>query len=149
MNMPDTAPNPEELSNPIPQLQLGNPGWHKGMKSPNPTGRPKGIVDKRTRVTKALLDDAHAVARVVIDAALAGDVHAASLVLSRVAPTLKAQTETVNFDFDAKASMSVQVDQVLQAIADGQVSPDIGKQVIDIIGAAAGIKQIDWYRAWF
>ena len=77
------------------------------------------------------------------------DVHAASLVLSRVAPTLKAQSETVNFDFDAKASMTVQVDQVLQAIADGQVSPDIGKQVIDIIGAAAGIKQIDWYKAWF
>ena len=70
--MPDTVPNPEKINNPMPQQQLGNPGWHKGMKSLNPTGRPKGIVDKRTRETKVLLDDAHAVAGVVIDAALAG-----------------------------------------------------------------------------
>lgn len=146
--MPDTVPNPEKINNPIPQPQLGNPGWHKGMKSPNPTGRPKGIVDKRSRVTKALLDDAHAVVRVVIDAALAGDVHAASLVLSRVAPTLKAQSERVNFDFDAWAPMTLQVEQVLQAIADGQVSPDIGKQIIDLISTLPAIKQFDRYDAW-
>ncbi len=40
--------------------------WTKGMPSPNPRGRPPGVLDKRTRVTQALADDAPAVARVVI-----------------------------------------------------------------------------------
>lgn len=28
----------------------GNPNWKKGMPSPKKSGRPRGIVDKRTRV---------------------------------------------------------------------------------------------------
>lgn len=120
----------------------GNPTWKKGMPSPNPSGRPRGVVDKRTRVTQALMDDAHAVARVVIDAALAGDVQAAGLVLSRVAPALKAQAERVQFQFDPKASVTEQAEAVLTAIASGEVSPDMGKQIIDAISALYGIKQI-------
>lgn len=123
--------------------KVGNPNWHRGMKSPNPKGRPRGIVDKRQRVTQALADDAHRVARVVIDAALQGDVQAAGLVLSRVAPALRAQYEKVRFDFDPKASMTEQVEQVLLAISQGELSPDMGKQIIESIAALSGIKQID------
>lgn len=112
------------------------------MASPNPKGRPRGIVDKRTRVTQALMDDAPAIARVIIDAALAGDVQAAGLVLSRVAPALKAQAERVQFEFDPKASVTEQAEAVLTAIASGEVSPDMGKQIIDAISALYGIKQI-------
>lgn len=121
----------------------GNPNWKKGMSSPNPTGRPRGIVDKRTRVTQALMDDAPKIARVVIDAALAGDVQAAGLVLSRVAPALRAQTERVEFDFDATAPVAQQVEQVLQAIADGKVAPDVGKQIIEAIGALSAVRAVD------
>jgi hypothetical protein len=46
-------------------------------------------VDKRTRVTQALMDDAPKIARVAIDGALAGDLQGAGLVLSRVAHQLK------------------------------------------------------------
>ena len=113
----------------------GNPTWVKGCRSPNPAGRPKGIVDKRTRVTQALADDAPAIARVVIEAALDGDMQAASLVLSRVAPALRSQAQTVTFDFDPSAPSVRQVEQVLVAIATGEVSPDIGKQIIEAIGA--------------
>lgn len=112
------------------------------MPSPNKNGRPRSIVDKRTRVTQALMDDAPKVARVVIDAALAGDVQAAGLVLSRVAPALRAQTERVEFDFDASASVTEQAEAVLQAIADGKVAPDVGKQILDGISTLYGIKQI-------
>lgn len=112
------------------------------MPSPNKNGRPRSIVDKRTRVTQALMDDAPKVARVVIDAALAGDVQAAGLVLSRGAPALRAQTERVEFDFDASASVTEQAEAVLQAIADGKVAPDVGKQILDGISTLYGIKQI-------
>jgi hypothetical protein len=120
----------------------GNPNWQKGMSSPNKNRRPRGVVDRRTRVTQALMDDAPKVARVVIDAALAGDVQAAGLVLSRVAPALRAQTERVEFDFDAKASVTEQAEAVLQAIADGKVAPDVGKQILEGISTLYDIKQI-------
>lgn len=128
---PDTSPPP------------GSPNWKKGMPSPNKNGRPRGIVDKRSRVTQALMDDASKIARVVIDAALAGDVQAAGLVLSRVAPTLRAQTERVEFDFDATAPVAQQVEAVLQAIADAKVSPDVGKQIIEAIGALSAVRAVD------
>lgn len=127
---PDTSPS------------AGNPNWKKGMPSPNKAGRPRGVLDRRTKVTQALMDDAPKVARVVIDAALAGDVQAAGLVLSRVAPALRAQTERVEFDFDASASVTEQAEAVLQAIADGKVAPDVGKQILDGISTLYGIKQI-------
>lgn len=121
----------------------GNPKWQKGMASPNPNGRPKGIVDKRTKLTQALLDDAGAVARKVIDAALGGDIQAASLILSRVAPALKAEASKVTFDFDVSAPLAQQVEYVLTAIAGGELSPEAGKQVIETISMLAGVRQID------
>ncbi len=127
---PDTSPS------------AGNPNWKKGMPSPNKNGRPRGVLDRRTTVTQALMDDAPKVARVVIDAALAGDVQAAGLVLSRVAPALRAQTERVEFEFDASASVTEQAEAVLQAIADGKVAPDVGKQILEGISTLYGIKQI-------
>jgi hypothetical protein len=51
----------------------GNPTWKRGGPSPNPAGRPKGTLSKRDKIAQALNDDGPAVARVVIDAALAGD----------------------------------------------------------------------------
>lgn len=128
---PDNSPPP------------GGQNWKKGMASPNPNGRPRGIVDKRTRVTQTLMDDAPKIARVVIDAALAGDVQAAGLVLSRVAPALRAQTERVEFDFDASAPVAQQVEAVLQAIADGKVAPDVGKQIIEAIGSLSAVRAVD------
>ena len=68
---------------------------------------------------------------------------AAALVLARVAPALRLVTPTVEFDFDARSSLSAQVEQVLQAIADGKVAPDIGKQIIEAIAQLGGIRQVD------
>lgn len=144
--MANAQEKPEWLENwkPDPDApKTGNPHWKPGMKSPNPKGRPRGIVDKRMRVAKLLEDDADKVVRVVIDSALKGDVQAASLVLSRIAPALKAQAEKVNFEFDASAPMTEQVQSVLQGIANGEISPDVGKQIIESIATLAGIKQID------
>ncbi|MBK1671956.1 hypothetical protein CKO35_01325 [Ectothiorhodospira shaposhnikovii] len=79
----------------------------------------------------------------MIDQALEGDSHAASLILARVMPALRAQAEKVEFDFDAKATATEQAEAVLQAIADGLVSPDVGKQIIEAIGSLSSIRQID------
>ncbi len=125
----------------------GNPQWTKGMPSPNPSGRPPGAKDKRARIAEALLDDAQEIVRVVIDKALDGDVQAAGLVLARVAPVLRSQAERVSFALDAKAPLAEQVEAVLQAVSEGKVAPDVGKQIIETVGALGAIRQVDAFEA--
>ena len=121
----------------------GNPAWAKGGKSPNPKGRPKGIVDKRHKVTAALLDDAQHIAGVVVAAAKAGDLQAAGLVLSRVMPTLASQAEKVQFDLDPSAPLGKQVEQVLAAMKDGEIAPDNAKRIIETIESLGAIREMD------
>lgn len=117
--------------------------WVKGMQSPNPSGRPKGIIDTRSKITKVLLDDAPAIARVVVDAALEGDLSAATLVLSRCAPALRPETHPVQFNFDPSASTARQIEQVLHAMAVGAISPDVAKQIIEGLGTLSNARAVE------
>jgi hypothetical protein len=100
------------MTDSLDQAPASTPGrWVKGMPSPCPTGRPKGILDKRSRVTKALMEDAPAIARVVIDKALDGDMQAAGLVFARVAPAIKQQAEKVEFDLSPDRPLGEQAQQ--------------------------------------
>lgn len=146
--MPDVIKKPWESDasaqipeQPAPKAKSNK--WVKGMKSPNPTGRPKGIVDKRQKLNKILSDRVEEVLDVVIEAALERDVGAASLILSRVVPTLRPQDERVEFDLDTSAPMSAQVEQVLLALSQGNISPDAAKQVIDSIGVLDAIRSAE------
>jgi len=120
--------------------------WVKGQ-SGNPKGRPPGRTDARTKITRALLDDAPAVARVVIDAALEGDLQAASLVLARCAPALRPEGYPVQFPFDPSAPIPQQIEAVLAAMAGGAVSPDVGKQIIDAIGTLSNARAVEELEA--
>jgi hypothetical protein len=117
------------------------------MRSPNPAGRPKGIVDKRSKLAQRMLTDAEGIVTTLIDKALEGDTGAASLILSRVLPSLRSQAERVAFDFDATAPVARQVEQVLAAIAQGAVAPDVGKQIIEAIGALSAIRATEELEA--
>ena len=99
------------------------------------------------KVTQALMDDAPAIARVVIDAALEGDLQACGIVLSRVAPQLRPETYPVQFPFDASAPIANQIEQVLVAMAAGAVSPDVGKQIIDAIGTLSNARAVEELEA--
>ena len=122
---------------------LPKPGtWYPGMPSPNKAGRPKGIVDRRMKVTKALAEDAPAVTRVVIDAALEGDMQAANIVLSRIAPPIKAQAERVEFELSSDLPLAEQAQQILVALSEGKVDPETGKTLIACIHSVAGIRAV-------
>ena len=118
----------------------GNPAWTPGMRSPNPAGRPKGIVDKRSKLAQQMLADAEGIVSALVEKALEGEVGAASLILARVLPSLRSQAEKVQFDFDATAPVVNQVEQVLAAIAGGVVAPDVGRQIIEAVGALSNIR---------
>jgi len=125
----EPAPAPEPKPTPGPP---GNPKWVKGMKSPNPAGRPPGST-AQSKLVQRMLENADGILDVIIEKALAGDSNSASLILSRVTPSLKAVARPVEFDFDPEAPVSRQVEIVIAAIADGSVPADIGRQVIDAI----------------
>jgi hypothetical protein len=120
----------------------GNPNWKKGV-SGNPRGRPPGVQDRRQRMQKALGTDASTLIDVVKARAMAGDMQAASLILARLIPVAKAEGALVNFAFDASQPLAAQVEAVLQAVADGHLSPDVARQVVDVIDRLAGVRQAD------
>lgn len=124
----------------------GNPGWYPGMKSPNPAGRPKGATPQ-TKLMQRMLDNAEGIVDAVVARALEGDTGAASLILSRLVPALKAQSEKVQFNFDASAPVSEQIEAVLASISDGIVAPDVGKQIVEAIGALAQVRATEELEA--
>jgi hypothetical protein len=121
----------------------GNPSWKPGMASPNPSGRPKGIIDKRLKLQAAFADDAVAIAKVVIDKALAGDMTAANIALARIAAPLRAQAERVQFELSDDVPLSTQARQILQAVSEGKVDADTAKLLIGCIQSVAGIKAVE------
>lgn len=118
----------------------GNPSWKPGCASPNPKGRPAGIPDKRLLATQQMLDEMRNIVAVLVGKALEGDTNAASIVLSKVMPSIKAQAEKVSFEFDANAPISEQVAQVLDAIAAGALAPDVGRLIIESIKALSDVR---------
>ena len=122
-------------------------GWYPGMPSPNPKGRPPGITDRKAKLAQRMLADADGIVSVLIAQALEGDTGAASLVLSRVLPALRNQTEKVQFAFDPSAPVARQIEQVLAAMAEGAVSPDVGRQIIEAIGTLSNARAVEELEA--
>jgi hypothetical protein len=116
--------------------------WQPGQ-SGNPKGRPKGAKNKRTLLGEELEKKGAEVAAVVIEAALAGDMHAAGLVLARLAPPLRSQAPLVQFELDRNLTLTEQAGQVIAAVADAQLSPDAGKMLLDSLAAYANMRNVD------
>lgn len=125
----------------------GNPAWKPGCESPNKLGRPKGIPDKRLLATQQMLDEMRNIVAVLVAKALEGDTGAASLVMSRVLPSLKAQAEKVDFPLDTSAPISEQVAQVLDAVSGGLLAPDVGRLMIESLKALADVRAAEELEA--
>lgn len=116
-----------------PARPRGNPNWHKGMASPNPHGRSAVLGVARTELAKMMQDNVGGIMERQIERALEGDSAAAQLVLSRIIAPLKASGERVQFAFNPEAPITTQIEQVLAAVAAGEVPPDVGTQIISAI----------------
>lgn len=132
------ATRPDWLANHVPAPNPGNPNWRKGV-SGNPKGRPPGKTPTQ-RVQAALNDGSVEVAKKVLEAAQAGDMQAAGLVLARVSPALRSQSQTVQFQFDPSLPIARQVEQVLAAVAAGEVPPDVGQTIVAMINALGNVR---------
>jgi hypothetical protein len=111
--------------------------------SGNVKGRPKGIIDKRHRLNKALMADGDALLSVTKAKALEGDMTAMALLLPRMMPTLKPEGSPVRFALDASLETSKQIQQIIQALADGQLTVEEAKHIAEMIRLLAEARVAD------
>ncbi len=111
--------------------------------SGNPNGRPVGSKNKKTLLAEELEQAASGVQAVVIAKALEGDMSAASLVMTRVHPPLRPRAERVQFELNPDMPLAAQAQQVLVAVASGDIDPDTGQMLVNLISSFAGIRQVD------
>lgn len=113
------------------------------MPSPNPAGRPPGIRERKAKVMENLLDNVNGILDKMVEAALAGDAAAAAVVVNRVIPTLRPQSEKVEFVLNADELISKQIEQVLSAVAKGEVAPDVGKRIVEMVQALGNVRAVE------
>jgi hypothetical protein len=116
--------------------------FKKGQVS-NPKGRPKGIIDKRMRLNKALMGEGDALLKVAIDKAMGGDPQMLTVLLSRLMPTLKPEGAPVRFKIDPTLSPSKQIESVIAAIAAGQLTVEEGLHVVKAIESLANTRAME------
>jgi hypothetical protein len=81
----------EEQQPPVVKKKRGNPNFHKGMPALNPTGRPKGSLNKYTKLSRELMSTkGPEIVSKVIELALEGDRHCLKMCMDRIIPTSKA-----------------------------------------------------------
>jgi hypothetical protein len=122
---------------------MANPNWKKGMPSPQKSGRPRGALDRRQRLQKALAEDGSTLLDVATAKALAGDMQAMALLLPRLMPTLRSEGALCSFELDQSLSYEEQAKSVLAAVTCGQLDLDSAKTIMDMIVATLGFKDMD------
>lgn len=110
--------------------------FKKGV-SGNPAGRPKGSRNSASLLRESFELSGKAIAQTVIDAAMAGDMTAAKLVVERLQPPIRARAETVEFELPENASLAEKADALLTACAAGQIAPDVTASLIGALGNQA------------
>jgi len=111
--------------------------------SGNPQGRPRGEI---VALREALADGGADVVAVVLNAAQAGDMQAAKLVLDRLVPPLKAAAMAVHLDLAGAASPLDIARAILAAAASGTIAPDIAAQLVAAVGTFCRIEEIEELR---
>ena len=108
--------------------------WKPGQCG-NPAGKPPGCRNKATQMVMALMEGgAEEITRTVIDAAKAGDLTAARLVIERLAPPLRERPLSLPLpDTGTVAGVSAAQQAILQAVGDGEILPGEGTALAGIV----------------
>ena len=110
--------------------------WQPGQ-SGNPNGRPPGTGEV-AKLRASIAERVPEILERLTEAALAGDVSAARLLLERVLPPVKPVELPIEMTL-AEGRPTEQARQVLAAAAGGTLAPD---QAVSLIGALAALAKI-------
>jgi Family of unknown function (DUF5681) len=102
--------------------------------SGNSQGKPRGARHRYSRLAEAMLEgEAEGLIRKLVELALAGDVAALKICVDRIVPTHR---RPVNFKVqipDDNEGLMHTFDQILKAVANGEVTPDEAATIAGII----------------
>lgn len=108
----------------------------KPGQSGNPTGRPKGIKDRRVALREKLLPHADQLIEMVTTFAKAGDMQAMKIVMDRIMPPLKEEPIQVMIPKIGSAADCVKAQAaVVNAVAAGEILPSDGQAMSGLIEA--------------
>ena len=113
--------------------------FKKGV-SGNPAGRPRS---ESTELRQKLATHGEAVAGVVIEAALNGDIQAAKIVLERLCPPLKPSAAPVTISLPENPGIADTARAIIEHAAQGQIAPDVAGQLVQSVAALARVVEID------
>ncbi|OCS50803.1 MULTISPECIES: DUF5681 domain-containing protein [Ralstonia] len=114
--------------------------FQKG-KSGNPKGRPRGT-GKVAALREQIAEHVPSIVKGLIDAALAGDMQAARLLLDRALPPLRAEDGAVTINMPAGGSLSDQGDAIVKAAADGRITPAQANAMTTALSSLARIREV-------
>lgn len=117
------------------------PQWKPGQ-SGNPAGRPKGVPDKRGKFRRAIQEKSDELLKVVLDAALAGDMTALRLCMDRIAPPLKPEAAPIELGLPDDASPQEMAEKALAAIAKGEIDVASGKLMIEAVASVSALTEL-------
>jgi len=109
---------------PTPKFKPGQSG--------NPNGRPKGK-SAGGMLRKAIEERRDDILKIVVDAALNGDLQACKMLLERIAPTLRPVAASVTLPLDKSAGLAEQGAEVINAALSGTIPPDVANQLISVL----------------
>lgn len=110
--------------------------------SGNPAGKPKGAKDKRTELRELLQPHAAKLVEKAVTMALAGDATALRICIDRIIPAIKAKDVPITLS-RLDGSLAEQGRTVLDALANGTITPDEANAVMQAVSAQAKIVETD------
>lgn len=116
--------------------------WQPG-ESGNPKGRPEGS-GALQRIRKLLEPHREDLVKKVVEMAKAGDMGAMRIVMERLGPPPRAESEPVHIPELAQAeTLTDGAKAVIAAIGNGDVSPTAGLELLSAIGALVKVIEAD------
>ncbi len=122
--------------------------FQKGQ-SGNKDGRPRGTVNRRTRLLRLLFEgEAQTLGRRAIDMALAGDVPCLKLCLERILPALKDSPVCIQLPEigDDTSSVLVFSRAIIENVTQGKITPSEGDLIMGMLekyGRAINLQELE------
>lgn len=105
--------------------------FKKGQ-SGNPTGRPKGALDKRREYKQYVKPHAGEMLKKAVDMALNGNEMMLKLILSRFLPAVPSEPEISN-SIKLEGSISDKASYIIESMADGTITLKEGSTLLDAL----------------